>query len=145
MPGTQEWSRWRFVVAPRWVAWHLFVVAAVAGMLWLGDWQLHRALSGNSLSWAYTFEWPFFAILAVVFWAKTLRDEVHPPAAPAKEAVPLPPGALPAAGGESFAAAPGAGAEDPATEEDAELAAYNAYLTRLHQEVKGHGKWHGWR
>ena len=41
------------------------------------------------------------------------------------------------------AAAP---AEEPATpEEAAELAAYNAYLARLHREVKGHGKWHGLR
>jgi hypothetical protein len=31
------------------------------------------------------------------------------------------------------------------TEEDAELAAYNAYLARLHKEVKGHGRWHGLR
>ena len=44
-------------------------------MLWLGDWQLHRALSGNALSWAYTFEWPLFSGFAVVFWAKTIRDE----------------------------------------------------------------------
>jgi hypothetical protein len=40
----------------------------------------------------------------------------------------------------------GAPAGEPATpEEEAELAAYNAYLARLHREVKGHGKWHGLR
>jgi len=27
--------------------------------------------------------------------------------------------------------------------EEADLAAYNAYLARLHREVRGHGKWHG--
>jgi len=135
---------WRFLITPRWIAWHLFVVASVIGMLWLGNWQLHRALSGNGLSWAYTFEWPIFAVFAVVFWAKTIRDELRPPAvAEAGEPdIPLPAGAYPAAAGATAAAAPGGAA---ASEEDAELAAYNAYLDRLHKEVKGHGRWHGLR
>src|SRR5579875_1953719 len=64
---------WRFLIRPRWLGWHL--VVSFWGLLWLGDWQLHRALSGNALSWAYTFEWPLFAGFAVVFWAKTIRDE----------------------------------------------------------------------
>ena len=71
---------WRIMLRPRWLAWHVFVVLVTAGMIWLGDWQLHRALSGNSLSWAYTFEWPLFAIFAVVFWGKTIREEARPPA-----------------------------------------------------------------
>jgi hypothetical protein len=101
-------------------------------------------MSGNALSWAYTFEWPIFAVFAVVFWAKTIRDEFHPPATggPTAEDVLLPAGAV--------AVAPRPGAPAPAgepasPEEEAELAAYNAYLARLHKEVKGHGKWHGLR
>src|SRR5260370_23382716 len=70
--------RWRVLLTPRWLSWHLSAVAAVAGMIWLGDWQLRRALAGNSLSWAYTFEWPVFAIFGVVFWVKTVRDELQP-------------------------------------------------------------------
>src|SRR5271169_2507071 len=66
---------WRFLVTPRWLGWHLFMVVSFWGMLWLGDWQFHRAMSGNALSWAYTFEWPLFAGFAVVFWARTIRDE----------------------------------------------------------------------
>ncbi|MBO0776361.1 MAG: hypothetical protein J2P34_08590, partial [Actinobacteria bacterium] len=73
-------SRWRFLVSPKWLGWHVFVVLAVIGMLALGNWQLHRAEAGNALSWAYTFEWPLFSVFAIVFWAKTIRDEVHPPA-----------------------------------------------------------------
>jgi hypothetical protein len=68
---------WRFLISPRWLAWHAFAVAAFWGMWWLGDWQLHRALSGNALSWAYTFEWPIFALMGAVFWAKTIRDEIR--------------------------------------------------------------------
>ena len=75
-----EASRWRFLITPRWLGWHALVILIVVGMLWLGDWQLRRAEAGNALSWAYTFEWPLFAVFAVVFWVKTIRDEVHPPA-----------------------------------------------------------------
>ena len=37
--------------------------------------EYDRAVGGNGLSWAYTFEWPLFAGFAVVFWARTIRDE----------------------------------------------------------------------
>ena len=132
-------SRWRFLISPKWVAWHLFVAGAVWGMLVLGDWQLHRALAGNALSWAYTFEWPLFSIFGVVFWAKTILDEVRPPATrPAGPGVTLPAGAARPPAGVAAATAPDG-------EEDEELAAYNAYLARLHREVRGHGRWHGLR
>jgi hypothetical protein len=68
--------QWRAVLRPKWLCWHAFAVVAFLGMLWLGDWQWHCALSGNTLSWAYTFEWPLFAIFGVVFWVRTVRDEV---------------------------------------------------------------------
>src|SRR5215469_16225828 len=141
-------ASWRFLVAPRWLGWHLAMVVSVAGMLALGYWQLRRAEAGNALSWAYTFEWPIFAVMAVVFWAKTIRDEFRPPAA-ARAASPdaLPAVARPDAGGENKSEGNGEGAvavagEDPEAEE---LAAYNAYLARLHEQVKGHGRWHGLR
>jgi hypothetical protein len=142
MSGTQAASRWRFLITPKWLGWHVFVIFATAGMLWLGNWQLHRAESGNALSWAYTFEWPLFAIFAVVFWAKTIRDEVYPPAeAESADGLGLP-GGIPAppAGGPRAADDTGEAGED-----DEELAAYNAYLARLTREVKGHGRWHGLR
>jgi hypothetical protein len=68
--------QWRNVFRPKWLCWHAFAVLAFWGMVWLGDWQWHCALSGNTLSWAYTFEWPLFAIFGVVFWVRTVRDEV---------------------------------------------------------------------
>ena len=46
-------------------------------MLWLGHWQFHRAESGNALSWGYTFEWPLFAAFALVFYVRTVLDEVR--------------------------------------------------------------------
>ena len=38
-------------------------------------WQLHQALDGNSLSWAYTIEWPCFAVLAVVGWWQLVHED----------------------------------------------------------------------
>ncbi len=112
----------RVLLRPRWLAWHVGIVVATAVMLWLGDWQLHRAESGNELSWAYTFEWPLFAIFAVYFWVKTIRDELR------------------AADTTEKTHETGNGAEisaEPATAE--------AYAARLRAEVQGHGRWHGWR
>ncbi len=130
----------RLLITPKWLGWHVFVILSAAGMLWLGNWQLHRAESGNSLSWAYTFEWPLFAIFAVVFWVKTIRDEVAPPAqAKPGDAFALPGGMPPPPPGAPRAAG---GSADPA-EDDEELAPYNAYLARLTKEVSGHGRWHG--
>jgi hypothetical protein len=77
--GVPPPARWQLLLRPRWLAWHAFAVVASVGMLFLGDWQLHRAESGNELSWAYTFEWPLFAAFTVFFWIKSLRDELREP------------------------------------------------------------------
>jgi hypothetical protein len=137
---------WRFLLQPRWLGWHLFMVVSFWGMLWLGDWQFHRALAGNALSWAYTFEWPLFSGFAVVFWAKTIRDEFRirrgelpDPRAVAVEAQGLPAGVT---GTEQVSVVQAAVADG---DEDEELSAYNAYLARLNAEVKDHGRWHGLR
>jgi hypothetical protein len=131
MTSGEPHPRWRFLISPRWLAWHAFAVAAAWGMLWLGDWQFHRAEGGNALSWAYTFEWPIFVIFGVVFWAKTIVDEwreqtaalagrdSEPVTPDRSDALDLPMGAHTAAAIDDDAAA------------DPELAAYNAYLARL--------------
>jgi DNA-binding transcriptional regulator of glucitol operon len=124
MPSATSRPRWWFLVTPRWLAWHAFVVLAAWGMLWLGDWQFHRAESGNALSWAYTFEWPVFTIFGVLFWAKTIVDEWQARGSRAGErsglALTLPPTAHSAGG-----------AGEVTDADDPELAAYNDYLARL--------------
>ena len=147
---------WRFLIKPRWLAWHLLMVVSFWGMLWLGDWQLHRALGGNALSWAYTFEWPLFACFAVVFWARTIRDEFRErrgqlpgsassPASSSASGRRLRGGPVPDDLPVTVRAVQAASATAPGDEDDTELSAYNAYLERLNAEVKRHGRWHGWR
>jgi hypothetical protein len=137
---------WRFLVQPRWIGWHVFMVVSFWGMLWMGDWQFHRALAGNALSWAYTFEWPLFSGFAVVFWAKTIRDEFRirrgqmpDPRAVAAEAAWLPAGVT---GTVQVPAGQVRAVQSslPDGDEDEELSAYNAYLTRLNADAKDHGR-----
>jgi hypothetical protein len=144
---------WRFLFEPRWLGWHLFVALAFWGMLWLGDWQFHRAMDGNGLSWAYTFEWPLFAVFGVVFWARTIKDEFQLrrggvteadliAAAMATSMATLPKGAmLPQGALPEGVFVRQLERRDDEDEDDPELAAYNAYLAKLNAEVKGHNKW----
>jgi hypothetical protein len=41
--------------------------------------EVGRALGGNSLSWAYVFEWPFFAGYLIYMARRLIRDERTPP------------------------------------------------------------------
>ena len=96
------------------VALTVTVAVLVPGFLALGWWQLSRALSGNSLSWAYTFEWPLFAGYLIWVWRRLLREE-----------------RILGAAGEG---GPPSDAVHPAVEEeDEELAAYNRYLAALEE------------
>jgi hypothetical protein len=115
------------VLGPKWLCWHAIAVAATVGMLWLADWQLRRALAGNGLSWAYTFEWPLFTAFGWYFWARTVRDELRTNAG-ANDAGP--------GSADGSADRPAAAAEETS----------EAYLARLQAEVRRtHGKWHAFR
>ena len=130
-------ARWRFLVSPPWLAWHAFAVLAFWGMFWLGDWQLHRALAGNALSWAYTFEWPIFALMGAVFWGKTIRDEVRIRSGQVTQ----PPGPDLPAGATGPDGTTMAGSTTGEVElYDPELAAYNAYLARLNRKAESRGR-----
>jgi len=76
-----------------------------------------------------------------VFWVKTIIDEFRPAAGDEAGQPDLPAGA----GAGHRAGQAGQAADDEAAEQDPELAAYNAYLARLNEQVQGHGRWHGLR
>ena len=149
MSSAKHRPRWFFLITPRWLAWHAFAVFAAWGMLWLGDWQFHRAEGGNPLSWAYTFEWPIFTIFGVVFWAKTIIDEYRSPGGTATSSAVT---SGTAAGGAATSGIPASGQAEPGSDslparahtaslldeeadDDPELAAYNAYLAKLHTRL----------
>lgn len=61
--------------SPKSILLHIAVLVAAGGCAWLCDWQYHRAIGGNGLSWAYVFEWPFFGCCAIYLW----WDMIHHP------------------------------------------------------------------
>jgi DNA-binding transcriptional regulator of glucitol operon len=134
----------RRVLAPKWWALHVTVAVAVLVMLRLGLWQWHRAesASGGIQNYAYAFQWPIFAILAIVLWVKTLQEEIRrdpdatvddrPPHQRVDADIVRRPGVVV---GVSTAASPVPDAED-----DPEVAAWNARLAALnaaHAAVEG--------
>jgi hypothetical protein len=129
------WSR-------RAIGLHVAVVVSVPGFFVLGWWQLHRALSGNDLSWVYTFEWPFFAAYAVWMWWKLVHDDSAVRATavdgggddmPASVVAPAESGMRDGPGSAGAASDGRQGPPfDPYDESDPELAAYNRYLAGLH-------------
>jgi hypothetical protein len=54
---------------------HVTLLILLPIFFWLTRWQLSRALGGNTLSWAYTFEWPLFAGYAVYVWWQLIHDQ----------------------------------------------------------------------
>ena len=63
---------------------HVVILIVVPAFLALCLWQISRALGGNSLSWAYVFEWPLFAAYAIYMWWRFVHEAAEdrsPPAA----------------------------------------------------------------
>lgn len=111
----------------RWLLWHALMIILVTAFCVLGWWQWQRGESGNLRSFGYAFEWPAFAVFVIVFWIRMMRDELRPPAPDPREDADEQ-RAAEFAQQRAEVARPTAAAE----EDDPELAAYNAYLARLH-------------
>ena len=111
-------SRW---LAPRALVLHATILVVVPAFMVLCTWQVRRALSGNDLSWAYVFEWPFFAGYAVYMWWRLLHEGMEECTHESTDATVHEARAVDEPGGE-----------------DAELEAYNRYLAEL--EVSGRPK-----
>ena len=146
--------------SPRAVGLHVIVVVLTPAFILLFLWQVRRATSGNTLSWAYVFEWPFFLGYLLYMWWRLVHEpttERPEKAGGAAAVVPAEPAATdvsavePAAGSADEARPPVAeraeGAERPARQartqqaaerDDEDLAAYNRYLAELN--ASGHSK-----
>ncbi|MFC0503062.1 hypothetical protein [Micromonospora costi] len=125
---------------PAWIARHVATVVLVVAFLALGWWQISRAAGGNTLSWAYAFEWPIFAGFVVFVWWREVRHTLRGGVLPVEQVAVTPePTAVAGGGPDGPAARPvvrrpvrvarvPAAADGP---EDADLAAYNRYLSWL--------------
>jgi hypothetical protein len=114
---------------------HVVILIVVPAFLALMLWQIDRALNGNTLSWAYVFEWPLFACYAVYMWWRFVHeaaDEGPPPATAGTD----PGGPTASAAGDT--PAPEETAQEK--EEDKEMAAYNDYLAQLAERDKASGR-----
>jgi hypothetical protein len=87
---------------------HLTLAVGLAVCLAAGGYELYRALGGNALSWAYTFEWPLFGAFGIYLWWRLLHEEHVSPRQAKQAAAPL------------------------SEVEQAKLDAWNAYLAELH-------------
>ena len=54
---------------------HVLVLIIVPTFFLLGRWQYRAARSGNTLSWAYTFEWPLFGLYAIYVWWRLIHEK----------------------------------------------------------------------
>lgn len=141
--------------SPRAVGLHTILVVLTPTFILLFLWQVRRATSGNTLSWAYVFEWPFFLGYLVYMWWRLIHeptaerpDVAGPGDAPTGASAPptATVGAAPAdhhdprhapRAGDPVrpASADSASTDGSATgaehHEDEDLAAYNRYLAEL--------------
>lgn len=133
---------------PAWIARHVAMVVLVTTFLGLGWWQVSRAAAGNAISWGYAVEWPIFAGFVVFVWWREVRHALRtePPTGDTVTSASVgQPGE--AVGPDDVTAPDAIDAEQPRTgirrpvrvarvpagpgEDDADLAAYNRYLSWL--------------
>lgn len=57
---------------------HITLLVLLPTFTLLTKWQFERAYNGNTLSWAYTFEWPLFAGYAIYVWWQLIHDDPIP-------------------------------------------------------------------
>ena len=133
-------GRW---LSRRAIVLHLTLAVVVPTFLVLCDWQVHRALAGNDLSWAYVFEWPFFAAYALYMWWRFIHEDQPAPSAGGDGSAEGP-AEGPAEGSAErsaerpveAASVPDTAVRDAAAADDEELAAYNRYLAALHSGAR---------
>jgi hypothetical protein len=118
-PAVRRWSSRRALIA------HGVLVIWVPGCALACWWQVTVALSGDDLGWIYTFMWPAFAVFGVVLWWHLVHDD--PDTVGAR-------GLRRLRQESPTVSSPPSAPDDViarAEAEDAELAAYNAYLAEL--------------
>jgi hypothetical protein len=119
---------------------HAVILVWVPGCAVATWWQVGIALSGDKLGWIYTFMWPCFALFGLVLWWNLIHDDPDTVGARGlrrlQQQAALTPSDDRASDDRASddRASDGRAPDDAITRaeaEDAELAAYNAYLADL--------------
>lgn len=129
-------ARW---LSPRSLMLHVALLVALPLCAVAAWWQVERALSGNTLSWLYVFEWPAFAVLAVWFWWVMITASLQARSGRATGSLPAPGGARPAPADRDaeLLARRAVPLSWEHTTESAPLRAYNDYLRQLADRPAG--------
>jgi hypothetical protein len=108
---------------------HLTLAAGLTVCIGAFSFEVIRALGGNTLSWLYVFEWPFFAGFSIYMWWKLLNESYGGPtrSGPTRSGPTRSGGGPKASAGVSSAAA---------EEHDEALRAWNQYLAEMSDAEK---------
>lgn len=118
---------------PKWWVLHLFTVASIIAMVYLGRWQWHVAHRhhGDIRYYAYAFQWWAFCGFALIMWLRIVLDYLRTDRT----------GSQPAETEALVERAAGYRAYVPPTvkaaDEDSEQVRFNSYLRALHTESEG--------
>jgi hypothetical protein len=115
---------------------HVVLLIWIPGCALATWWQIDIARSGDGLGWVYSVMWPCFALFATVLWWNLIHDDPDTVGARGVRRLQREAEAEAAAAAVATVATDADGPAPPdaitrAEAEDAELAAYNAYLAEL--------------
>jgi DNA-binding transcriptional regulator of glucitol operon len=134
-------ERW---LSGRSAALHVALLVVVPGCAIAAWWQINRAQDGNQLSYLYSVMWPVFGLLAIIFWWMLIHTDYETVGLKGMRrqqtahtvASHVPNGMATSPAPTSAAPEVSAGS---ATDDDPDLAAYNARLADL--AAKGPKTW----
>ena len=67
-PRLYQWLK------PRSLGFHLLFLIVAGGCAVAANWQVHRAMQGNVLSYLYAIEWPAIAVVVGIGWWQLVHD-----------------------------------------------------------------------
>jgi hypothetical protein len=127
--GTAAGTRLRGAEAVRL---HLTLAVGLAVCIGAFAFEVTRAAGGNTLSWAYVFEWPIFAVFALYMWWHLLHGQDGSRSGRGRRT------GTGRRKDRSTGTGPPGGSTAPDGQDDADLRAWTAYLEAMEAEEARH-------